>query len=174
MASRSTPQSPWLHKFITLVAQKPLVLIRFNRDEWVHLYESRRGVNEFTIARSHSLLDGVRVPTPCIIVAPDPPDPDAADFDPFFSEPLQDADHLHFGLITSLSAVTTLESRIKIKRCVRINPTSEAGLLQLVTQQPHAGNLKKRLRSGGSIVQLSPKLSSHMIGRLASIETNHG
>jgi hypothetical protein len=119
MASRSTPQSPWLHKFITLVAQKPLVLIRFNRDEWVHLYESRRGVNEFTIARSHSLLDGVRVPIPCIIVAPDPPDPDAADFDPFFSEPLQDADHLHFGLITSRSAVTTLESRIKIKRCVR-------------------------------------------------------
>ena len=178
MGTRSTPQSPWLQRLSALVQQRPLVIIRFDRGEWAHLYELRRGVNEFTIARSHSMLEGVRVPAPCIVVGPEPPDPGSPDLDPFLSEPFEYSDHyaehLHFGLITSRSAITTLELRIKIKRCVRINPLSEAGLLQLVSQQPHVGNLERRLRSRASIVQLSPKLGRHVIGRLASIETNHG
>jgi hypothetical protein len=81
---------------------------------------------------------------------------------------------LHFGLISSRGPVTTLESRIKIRRCVRIQPDSEAGLRKLVSEKPHAKNLSDRLRSEASIVQVSPKLGGHLIERLASIAENHG
>ena len=82
--------------------------------------------------------------------------------------------HLHFGLISSHSPISTLESRINIRRSLIIRPNSEAELLQLVADQPHARNLKARLGSDERIVQLSPKLSSYLIDRLASIDENQG
>jgi hypothetical protein len=177
MHSHPTPRLSWLQRLSGIVEQKPLVIIRFDQHEWSRLYHSRRGVNEFTIARSHSLLEGIPTPTPCIVVTRAPTDPESNDrdpLDPFFAESLEGADHLHFGLISSRSAITTLESRIKVKRCVLIEPDSEAELLQLVSHQPHAGNLERRLQSTASIIQLSPKLATHVIERLASIEINHG
>jgi hypothetical protein len=51
------------------------------------------------------MLEGVRVLGPCIVVGPEPPD-----LDPFLSESFEYldhyAEHLHFGLITSRSAIT--------------------------------------------------------------------
>lgn len=81
---------------------------------------------------------------------------------------------LHFGLVSSRGPITTLQSRIKVRRCIRIQPDSEAGLRELVTEKPHAKNLADRLRSESSVVELSPKLGSHVIERLASIPENHG
>ena len=70
--------------------------------------------------------------------------------------------------------MTTLESRIKIRRVVQIQPESKAKLIQLVSERPHAQNLKKKLRSTESVATLSPKLSSHLVEKLASIKANHG
>jgi len=143
----------------TLVEEKGLVIIRFAEGEWQRLYE--RSAPEFTVARSHHLLDGVSPPALCLIVGTDVPDA---------VEPKS----LYLGFISSRSAVTTLESRIKVRRCLRIQPDSEAGLLALVSESPHARNLANTLRSDLSIVRLSPKLGSHVIERLASIAENHG
>jgi hypothetical protein len=85
------------------------------------------------VARSHHLLEGVRPPAACLIVGTDVRDK---------VEPKS----LYFGLISSRSAVTTLESRIKVRRCVRIKPDSEAGLRRLVSERPHAKNLADELR----------------------------
>jgi len=159
-------QAPWLESLKRLVEKKPLIVIRFEEGEWRNLHESRRGVHEFTAARAHGLLEGVQVPAPCLIVGTDVHDEFMGD------EVLPKS--LHFGLLSSRGPVTTLESRIKVRRCMSIRPDSEAGLSRLVTEKPHAGNLASRLRSGGSIVQLSPKLGSHLIERLASIDENHG
>jgi hypothetical protein len=159
-------QPPWLGILKKLVEQKPLIIIRFDRDEWEGLYNSRRGVHEFTIARSHSLFDDVKTPAPCLIVG--------TELAEFFPKSAQQRSHLHFGLLGSQSGVTTLESRIKVRRCLQIRPNSEIGLLQLVSAKPHRKNLADRLGSKQSIIRLSPKLASHVIERLASMEENHG
>ena len=162
----------WLDTLKKFVEQRPLVIIRFGRNEWEKLYDSRRGFNEFTIARSHALFKGVKTPAPCLITEVD--FGDETDFDEFLSDPDENIKHLYFGLISSLSGVTTLESRIKVRRCVQIRPDTEDGLRRLVSAKRYAGNLANRLRTQDPIVQLSPKLGSHVIERLASIRKNHG
>jgi hypothetical protein len=157
---------PWLQPLKQLAEDKRLVIIRFDESEWESLNESRRGVHEFTVARSHGLFEGLGTPAPCLIVGPDV-------HDEFMGDKTM-SKSLHFGLISSRSPITTLESRIKVRRCMRIQPDSEAGLRKLVTEKPFAKNLADRLRSESSVVELSPKLGSHLIERLASIPENHG
>jgi hypothetical protein len=55
-----------------------------------------------------------------------------------------------------------------------MTPHSENALLQLVSEAPHSKNLQDRLRDRRSVVLLSPKLSSHLVEKLASIESNRG
>jgi hypothetical protein len=65
-----------------------------------------------TVARAHELLEGVQVPAPCLIVGADVHDEFIGD------EVLPKS--LHFGLISSRGPVTTLGSRIKIRRRVNL------------------------------------------------------
>lgn len=148
----------WLNKLKQLVEKKPIVVLRIDEEEWEALSESRRGVSEFTLVRSQWLLEGVTTPTTCLIQTTD----DAG------------AEKLFFGLISSKNKVATLDSRIKIRRVVRIRPQAKAELLRLVTEEPHATNLEAKLRGSGPIIALTPKLSSHLVERLASIDANHG
>lgn len=148
---------PWLVKLKQLVEKKPIVILRFDDEEWQCLHESRRGVSEFTFARRHGILDCVKVPTPCIIQG----------------SGKDGEQHLYFGIIGSREPVTTLESRIKVRRVAQIKPNSESELCQLVTEKSHASNLKDKLQDGATVVPLSPKLSSHLLERLISIESNH-
>ncbi|MBF6567724.1 MAG: hypothetical protein IVW54_02475 [Candidatus Binataceae bacterium] len=147
----------WLDKLMGFVEQTPIVVLRFDDGEWERLNESRRGVNEFTIARPHDLFNHVKIPTPCLVQGRRGHD-----------------EELRFGLITSKAAITTLDSRIKVTRTLQILPQRTSGLLRLVTAKPHANNLKMKLQERSGFVSLSPKLSSHLIDRLASIKSNRG
>ena len=147
----------WLSILRAIVQKKPLVVFQFENGEWLRLRESRRGPNEFTIARSHEATREVRPPTACLVFGGDD----------------QRAES-HFGIISSRSGVSTLESRVKVRRALHIRPSSKADLLQLITEQPHAGNLQRRLASDGSVIVLSSELSVHLVGELAAIEMNHG
>lgn len=147
----------WLDSLKRLVQKKPVALFQFEGEEWSRLRESRRGANEFTIARSHELFENVRVPTACLILGED-----------------DDGSESYFGLASSRSAVTTLESRIKVKRALHIQPSSKAGILKIVTDKAHARNLRERLSSRESVIALSPKLSVHLVEKLAAIESNRG
>lgn len=82
--------------------------------------------------------------------------------------------HVYFGLASSRSAITTLESRIKVKRAFQIQPSSKSDLLNLVTDKAHERNLRTRLASHDSVSVLSPKLSIHLVNRLAAIDSNRG
>lgn len=147
----------WLDNLKRLVNKKPLVVFRFDSAEWERLRESRRGANEFTIARSHELFEKVRVPTACLVIGESDNDSE-----------------VYFGLASSRSAVTTLESRIKVKRALHIQPGTKSGILNLVTDKTHARNLRDRLASDESVVALSPKLSVHLVEKLAAIDGNRG
>lgn len=149
-------QVPWLRTLKQVAEKKHLVILRFEDDEWERLRESRRGVSGFTVARAHSLCDGVRVPTLCLIRGG-----------------RLCSDSLYLGVLWSCSPVTTLDSRIKVKRVLPIHPRSESGLLDLVSNRAHVRNLRERLHSREPVVVLSPRLSSDLIDGLTRIEENH-
>lgn len=139
------------------VRKRRLVILQFDGEEWSRLRESHRGPNEFTIARSHEHLNRLQTPTACIVLGKDSFETEA-----------------RFGAVSSRSPVSTLESRVKIRRAQRIQPSSKADLFRIVTEKRHAKRLQRELASGMSIVVLPPKLSAHLVERLAEIETNRG
>ncbi len=147
----------WLRTLQRIVSAKPLIAFQFNDDDWSNLRESRYGVNQFTITKSHAVVSGARIPTACLLFGQGDAETEA-----------------YFGLVSSRAAVSTLESRIKIKRVQRIYPSSKADLLRLVTEQPYAATLRSRLTSDNSVIVLSPKLSAHFVKQLASVDKNRG
>ncbi len=142
---------------MNLAERHPIVVLRLFDDDWEALLNSNRGVNEFTIARSHSLFNNVKVPAPCLILG-------KSDL----------GECAYFGLLSSKSAITTLESRVKVSRAVVISPSSKKSLISLVTKVPYAKNFTARINAKQPVTMLSPKLSSHLIERLASIQGNKG
>lgn len=147
----------WLDDLRKLVHKKPIIVFQFDSAEWARLRGSRRGANEFTIARSHELFEKVRLPTACLVIGSD-----------------DDGSEIYFGLASSRSAVTTLESRVKVKRALHIQPSTKSEIIQLVTDKAHARNFSTRLLSGDPVVALSPKLSVHLVEKLAAIDSNRG
>lgn len=147
----------WLESLRSFAERHPIIVLRFSDDEWDALLGSRRGVNEFTVARPHALFAGVKVPAPCLIIGKS-----------------EIEERVCFGLMSSKSAVTTLESRVKVSRAIDIAPSSEDQVCGLVSEAPHAGNLRSRLQGKSPVTHLSPKLSSHLIDRLASVTENRG
>lgn len=154
---KARSEDQWLDELKNLVNKKPIVVFQFDSEEWERLGESRRGANEFTIARSHHLFEKVRVPTACLVIGND-----------------DDGSEIYFGIVSSRGAVTTLESRVKVKRALRIQPSTTSGILELVTDNAHLRNLQDRLASGDPVIALSPKLSVHLVEKLASIDSNRG
>jgi hypothetical protein len=150
-------KSRWLEELAQFVERRPITLLRFDESEWTRLSESRRGISEFTLARSHSLLQNVKTPTPCIIRGV-----------------TDGRQAIYFGLVSSRSAVTTLETRIKLKRVVKIRPESEQELAALLKERRYARNLRTRLIGRKAVVALSRKLSRKVIEGLASLRLNHG
>lgn len=145
----------WLEKLQSHVEQRPIVILRFRDEEWDQLTDSRRGPTAFTIAVPHRLVGDIRCPAPCLILGKS-----------------DSVERLYLGLLVSKGAATTLQSRVRISRAVRIQTSSAGELAALVTQRRHAANLADRLRSGEQLSLLPPKLSSHLVERLASIKGN--
>ena len=145
----------WLDILETTVQGKPLVVFQLEEEDWWNLRHSRRGVNDFTIVRSHEAVRKVKTPTACLL------------FGTYARET-----EARFGLVASRGRVSTLDTRISVKAAQHIHPSSKSDLLQLVREQPYARNLQNRLASNGSVTVLSSKLSAHLVKKLAEIETN--
>ena len=150
-------KTSWLPFLKNAAHDNRIVVLRLDDDERRHLESSRRGVNEFTIALPRDSLKGAKGTPLCLI-----------------SMGTGNGENLYLGLVSSRNNISTFDMRIKIKWATEIRPRSIAGLLQLVTEKPHAGNLKSRLPSSGSVEVLSPKLGAHLVERLASIDENRG
>ena len=58
----------WIDTLKEYVERHPIVVLRFSPDEWESLTNSRRGVNEFTIARPHAHVSDVKVPAPALLL----------------------------------------------------------------------------------------------------------
>jgi len=147
----------WLHTLKKLVEKKPIVILRFDEDEWDSLTNSRRGPQEFTIARPHELLREIKPPTACLVYGRSA-----------FGQ------SLYFGLISSRAAVTTLETRIKVKRSVPVQPSSLSALGKLITDKRLNGLFLDRIKSRAQCLRLSPRVSAEIVEQLAAIDGNRG
>lgn len=147
----------WLDKLKHWVCKNPLVVFQFDGDEWSGLSPSERGENRFTVARPHALLEKIRKPTACLVLGT-----------------VGGKDEAYFGTVSRFQAMTTLVSRIKVSRAQCVQPTSKRGLLNLVTEKPHARTLRSRLPSKASVAVLSPNLSVHLVERLVETGSNRG
>jgi hypothetical protein len=147
----------WYDALKAHVEKKPAIILRIDESDWESLQESRRGVGEFTTALPHAAFAKLQAPTICLLLAESEGEP-----------------HAYLGLIGARSAITTLQSRVKIKRAVAIEPVSEDALVALLDNSAHQRMFEERLASGQELTVLSPKLSGHLIERLAAVDANVG
>lgn len=152
-----TSNPDWLTALKAVVKNKPIVLFRFSEGEWESLRNSKHGTNAFTFARKHGSLNNVSPPTTCLLTG---------------NEYGRNAE-MHFGLLESSGAVTTLETRLKITTAQPIEPSSETDILGLVTDNPLKGILHARLESKETVVRLSSAVSVQLIEKLAETPSNH-
>lgn len=149
-------QADWLATLKGVVSKKPLVLLRFDADEWESLKESRGGTNHFTVARRHPARNTLSVPTACLLVGQS-----------HSSEP-----EIHLGLLKTRTPVTTLESRLKIVSAQAVSPSSEGALLGVMSNSAMQSVLRRQLEGEAQVVTLSPGVSMHLIEKLAEIPEN--
>lgn len=112
-------------------------------------------MSEFTIARYHHVFAKLKPPTACLVL----------------SDEGDDAE-VRFGLVSSCTAVSTLESRVKVRRSRKIRPSTKSDLLELITETPHANRLRQRLASNDPVKVLTPGLSAHVVRKLAQFDRN--
>jgi hypothetical protein len=155
---RAKTTTNWLDELRALAYKRPLAIFRFSEEEWWDISNSRRGTGHFTVARSHASLEHVRAPTACLI----------------FADEFGGDGHAFFALLSSRSPVSTLDTRVTIEHVHQMLPSTEEGLVALVTDKALATNLRTRLAEGGTVARLSPALSTHLIDRLAELEGNRG
>jgi hypothetical protein len=103
----------------------------------------------------------IKVPTICIIFE------ELSEWPSGKSEPFA-----YIGLISSRSPVTTLETRVKIKRAISIEPDTEQAMSALLNRKVHVNLLQKKLKSTSDLLVLSPKLSIALIDALIKIPGN--
>lgn len=133
-------------KLSSWVQKKPIVLIRFDKQDSEALHESRQGFEHLTIARPHSILSNFKLPTICLV------------------EIYCDKDRLlKLGVVTKKSAVSTLDSRLTIKKLRDVLPSS----LQKIKTALDTTRMKTLFASGiakrKEFSLLSPKLSKDII-----------
>lgn len=158
------PDQTWLDALRQHVHTKPCVILRLDESDSGQLHASRRGLNEFTLARAHELCADIKTPTICLIFGK-------------LSEwatPEKIEHFAYIGLVSSRSPVTTLETRIKIKRAVSMAPDTEQAMSALLNGTAHATQLQKKLQSSADLLVLSPKLSGALIDALVAIPANQG
>ena len=151
----STQKEPWLKDLEQLVRKHPLVVLRFDSGELEAISNTQRGMNSFSIAFPHGLLQELRPPTACLLLTKD----------------YRKEEKAYFGLAVRKSPVTTLDSRLMIESARPIAPKNEESLIALVTEKHFATDLRNRFKNQTPLV-LSPALSVNLINRLAAVKGN--
>lgn len=145
----------WRMRLARHVEKFPCAIVRLERDESDGIASSRRQFRRFTIARSHELVDRLKVPTICVSLELHPKQ-----------------NHAYVGLCTHKQPITTLLSRLSFRYGFCAKPDTEKEIARLVTGKALAGLLEGALRQKDSVVQLTPKVSSAVVSALAAKSSN--
>ena len=143
----------WIEDLNKFLKNTPLVILKFST-EWKTLQQSRNGLTEFTIAKPHIQTEKIRSPCFCLL------------------QGTSNVDSIYLGLITSTGAVTTLETRLKIRKAKVLYPNANKGFMTLLVDDKFKNDFIKRTTKANSVVKLSPSLSIYLIERLLTIQPN--
>ena len=146
----------WIERLVQYATEKGITVLRIEEPEWVRLENSKKGLSEFTIVRSHESLHKAKKKDLLVLISSDS----------------EGNELLRFGVIKSKRSVATLESRIKVVRCNKITVYPESRLVDLPNSPGHAKIIVRKLSDSIPVVHFPPRLSGHLIERLASNEFN--
>jgi len=127
-----------------------MILLRLDEASSASLIESRRGFDHFTLAKPHDALRGFKLPTLCILEVQEP-----------------NCSKCYLATATRKVAVSTLDSRLTVKKLRPINTSSFDEIKAQVTDPQMKRLLYNRTPAEGEWLNLSPKLSAHLVGILA-------
>lgn len=142
-------------KLTEWVQKKPLILIRLDEASSDALHNSLQGFDHLTMVKPHPLFQPLKLPTLCLLE-------------------IYEEDITKCYLATALrkKAVSTLDSRLTLKKLRELNINSLQDLKSLVVDNRMESLLSSRLPGEGEVQALSPKLSAHLIDALASSPDN--
>jgi hypothetical protein len=153
----------WLAELQDWIREQPAAVIRLSSEEFERLSDSRRGLTEFTMARSHAFFERVKVPTLCFVFGTSTV---------YRNRKTYEDEVCLAGIVSSRTRITSLETRVKITRALRLKAMNPDDLTSLLKGTVHQRNLEQRLTSEDSFVLLSPEMSSVLIGELAESAEN--
>lgn len=120
---RNENAEQWIEVLRQQVEKKSIVLLRLSENEFATLLESKRGITEFTMAKRHGVLAKASLPCLLLIFAIRP--------DGYLSR--SHSRHVAYAaVLASKSAVTSLDTRIKVKRSVLLHVKSAQELARSV------------------------------------------
>ncbi|MFK5949713.1 MAG: hypothetical protein QM500_13200 [Methylococcales bacterium] len=140
----------WKEELHAIAEKRGVSLIRFSQNEWSQLRQSRQGGQEFTIARAHEVFDGIKSRSLCLV--------------------LGDEEHQRFqlfiGVLSTKQAITTLDTRIKVRRLQAIVPEIESEFVNATGISSPAD------RSRTSVTRLTKKSGSAALLALSNYQVN--
>lgn len=142
-------------KITQWVEKKPMILIRLNEAYSESLHNSRQGFEHLTIVKPHSVLQGFKVPTLCLMEVQE-----------------NGATRCCLATATRKIAVSTFDSRLTIKKLRPITSPSLQELGGKLTDVRMKRMFVERVPAEGNFANLSPKLSGHVIKTLAADAEN--
>lgn len=144
----------WLATLITAVSKKKIVILKIPNDDWESINSASNGFGSFSFARPHKEFEDVRDKTICLFL------------------PSQKAEPIHLGLVTSRSAVTTVQSRVRIVRAFQIHPKNTAGLTALLPKARREELFVDKMKSKSTATVLSDAVGKNLISALAKEDAN--
>jgi hypothetical protein len=148
----------WADDLRQHVERRPLVLLRIGEDETPELMASRHGMGEFTLSRTHAQVEGAQTPCLCLV----------------FTTGAEGGPMAYAAVLKSRERVTTLASRIKVKRSVLIEPHLARRLPSMLGSTRFARDLKERLATNEPVLVLPPQLSLALLNALLEVPENIG
>jgi hypothetical protein len=136
-------------------ATTPLVLLRFGDGFESELQGTRHGLGRFTIVKSHSTFDGLKVPSLCIAEMPE-----------------GTSVKFYVGVVKSKAAVGTFDTRITVVGLKALKLSSFQALADVLDGQIFKTLLAEKLAKNNFAAALSPKLSIAVIDALSKDPAN--
>lgn len=137
----SESEQDWREELRSIAEKSGISFVQFSEEEWSQLKQSRGGGREFTIARSHETFGGIKSRSLCLVVGHEE----------------HNSFQLYIGVLSTKQAITTLETRIKIRRLQQISPNTVPEFTEVTgvgDLAPHAETTVTRItrKRGGSII----------------------
>jgi len=146
----------WIEDFKLLVHKRLITIFRFSESEWEGLLESKNGISEFTIARSHSKLESTPKRSICLLIGTE-----------------SGEQFVYIGAVSSKSAISTLETRIKIRAVTAVEPSSYSGFYSALSSQFDKSRLQEQFANKSAVVRLSKSVAVDVAEFLLSDPANH-